>query len=299
MKPIPLRRIDLAVGKPLPWAIYDQNQNLLLRAGQMIENHQQCKGLLKKGLFRLPKSAPAPTQGVMLAMPSASDDPGYDFDEMKLPVGSRLQLQITSEPNLERHFAKYLGHIKGVSLLVSTPLVDDKVLFMREGQTLILRAFTGKTAFGCNASVMRTCNAPIPYLHLSYPKQLQGVEIRSSKRLAVNLAATVQVLDGTDTASVDCLIVNVSPSGALIAATQAFGKIGDTIQVAFRIQLGPIDGEIKTQGIVRSLTPVVDAAHDHQPSIHHGVQFKQLQQPDILLLHSLAYQKLVDSSSEN
>ena len=60
MKPIPLRHIDLAIGKPLPWAIYDKNQNLLLRAGQIIETHQQFEGLIKKGLFRLPKKRGSP-----------------------------------------------------------------------------------------------------------------------------------------------------------------------------------------------------------------------------------------------
>ncbi len=140
MNPIPLRRIDLAIGKPIPWAIYDKNQNLLLRAGQIIENHQQLVALVKKGLFRLPKSAPAPSQ-VALTLPlnSGTDgdasENGYEFEEIKLPVINRLQLQTVSEQTTERFSVKYLGHIKGVSLLVTAPVVDDKVLFIREGQS--------------------------------------------------------------------------------------------------------------------------------------------------------------------
>jgi len=304
MKLIPLRRIDLALGKPLPWAIYDKNSNLLMRASEVIETHQQYESLLKKGLFRLPKSAAAPAQGVALARSNtASEDNGgndtnYDFDEVKLPIGSRLQLQTATDHDSERHIAKYLGHIKGISLLVTTPIVDDKVQFVREGQTFIVRAFTGKTAFGFTSSVLRVCNAPTPYLHLSYPKQLHGVEIRSAKRLPVNLIATAQKLDTAEAASVPCLIVNVTPSGALVAAEQSLGNINDTIQVAFRIKLGPIDGTIETKGIIRSITPVEDSAGDNQYSMHHGMQFNELQQNDILLLHSLAYQKLVDGSAE-
>jgi len=304
MKLIPLRRIDLALGKPLPWAIYDKNKNLLMRASEVIETHQQYESLLKKGLYRLPKSAAAPAQGVALARPSAAgedkdgNDSNYDFDEMKLPVGSRLQLQTSTDQNPERYIAKYLGHIKGVSLLVTTPTVDEKVLFIREGQTFIVRAFTGKTAFGFTASVMRVCNAPTPYLHLSYPKQLHGVEIRSAKRLAVNLIATVQKSGAAESESVPALIINVTPSGALVAAAQSLGNINDTVLVAFRIKLGPIDGYIETKGIIRSITPVDDATNDNKCSMHHGMQFNELQQNDILLLHSLAYQKLVDGSAE-
>jgi hypothetical protein len=303
MKLIPLRRIDLTIGKPLPWAIYDKNQNLLMRVGEVVETHQQFEGLIKRGLFRLPKSAAAPAQGVAMAMPNATgennagNDSSYDFDEMKLPVGSRLQLQLSTDQDTERHNAKYLGHIKGVSLLVTTPVVDGKVLFIREGQTFIVRTFTGKTAFGFSASVIRACNTPTPYLHLSYPKQLHGVEIRSTKRLAVNIIASAQLLDGTETASVSCLIVNVSPSGALITAAKTLGKVGESILVTFRVKLGPIDGYIETKGIIRSITHVEGSGDDAQ-KLNHGVQFKELQQPDILLLHSLAYQKMVDGSAE-
>lgn len=303
MNPIPLRRIDLAIGKPVPWAVYDKNQNLLLRAGQIIENHQQLAALVKKGLFRLPKNAPAPSQ-VALTMPLAAstdgddNDNAYEFEEMKLPISSRMQLQAVSEQSTERFPAKYLGHIKGVSLLVTTPIVDDKVLFVREGQVFIVRAFTGKTAFGFTASVLRACNAPVPYLHLSYPKQLQGVEIRATKRLAVNIPATSQTLTNTHAQTLPCLLINVSPTGALVAAAQALGNSGDAIRLAFRINLGPIDGNIEATGIIRSITPQEDAT-DKAFSVHHGVQFKGLQQLDILLLHSLAYQKMVEGSSES
>ncbi len=303
MKLIPLRRIDLTIGKPLPWAIYDKNQNLMMRAGEVIETHPQFEGLIKRGLFRLPKSIAAPAQGVaMAAMPAAGaentgSDSSYDFEEMKLPVGSRLQLQLSTDQDSERHNAKYLGHIKGVSLLVTTPVVDGKVLFIREGQTFIVRTFTGKTAFGFTASVIRACNAPTPYLHLSYPKQLHGVEIRSTKRLAVNIIASIQLLN-SEAASVSGLIVNVSPSGALIAATKALGKVGESILVTFRVKLGPIDGYIETKGIIRSITHVEDGAGEDAQKLNHGIQFKELQQPDILLLHSLAYQKMVDGSAE-
>jgi len=93
MNSIPLRRIDLVIGKPVPWAIYDKNQNLLLRVGQVIETHQQLESLIKKGLFRLPKSTPAPSQ-VALTMPlstsaeNGSNDSNYEFEEMKSKVSA-------------------------------------------------------------------------------------------------------------------------------------------------------------------------------------------------------------------
>ena len=89
-------------------------------------------------------------------------DTSYDFEEMKLQVGSRLQLQISSEQNSERHLAKYLGHIKGVSLLVTTPIVDEKVLFIREGQNFVVRAFSGKTALASRRASSAPAMSPPP-----------------------------------------------------------------------------------------------------------------------------------------
>lgn len=304
MKLIPLRRIDLSIGNPLPWAVYDADKNLLLRPGDVIRTRPQFESLFKKGLYRLPKSASATANESGLAMPmlnkveDASTINTFDFDEANLPVGSRLQLQSNTEQNPERHTAKYLGHLKGLSLMVSTPVVDGKVLLMREGQSFIVRAFTGKTAFGFTASVLRVCSTPTPYLHLSYPKQLSGVEIRSTKRLEVNIIANVQAYEPESAESCPCLIVNVSPSGALVAAEGKLGTVGEAVKLAFRVKLGVIDGYISTKAVIRSITPIKDTAHELKYNLHHGMQFPELQQTDILLLHSLAYQKLIESSTE-
>lgn len=300
MKLIPLRRIDLTLGEALPWAVYDKNQNLLLRPGDVIRTRPQMESLLKKGLYRFPKSA-QPDHADMVVMPQidgiqdSNAANTYDFDDMELPIGSRLQLQSNTEQNPERHTAKYLGHIKGSSLMISTPVVDGKVLFLREGQSFIVRAFTGKTAFGFSASILRVYNAPIPYLHLSYPKQLHGVEIRGTKRLEVNIIATAEAYEPDNSPALPCLIINVSPNGALVAAENKLGNVGSAVKLAFRVRIGPIDGYISTKGTIRSITSVKDSAHELKYNIHHGMQFTELQQQDILLLHSLAYQKMCEN----
>lgn len=301
MKLIQLRRIDLALGKPAPWPVYDKNNNMILRPGQTIDNHSQLETLFKQGLFRAPKSAPPINQTAARIVDAKPPENGeaetqYDLEEMQLPVGNRLQLQAAVDNAAPRYAARYLGHIKGVSVIVSTPLEDEKVLFIREGQTFIVRAFTGKTAFGFTSTVMRACNAPYPYLHLAYPKQLQGVEIRRSKRMSVKIIGSLQSQTTENAPAQPCLIVNLSPTGALVTAPQQLGNMDEKIQLSFRIKSGPVDDYIEALGTLRSVT--LGEESNDGPQFNHGIQFHDLQQRDILLLHSLAYQKYVEGGAE-
>ncbi|MFE8070286.1 HD domain-containing phosphohydrolase [Marinobacteraceae bacterium S3BR75-40.1] len=47
----------LVVGKPLPWAVYDENGGLLLRQGFVIQTEGQLEKLYERGLFQSPLSA--------------------------------------------------------------------------------------------------------------------------------------------------------------------------------------------------------------------------------------------------
>lgn len=301
MKLIQLRRIDLALGKPAPWPVYDKNNNMVLRAGEAIDNHSHLENLFKQGLFRAPKSAQPINQAaprVTEARPQDGGEPEtqYDLEEMQLPVGNRVQLQSTQDQSSPRYSGRYLGHIKGISVMVSTPTEDEKILFIREGQTFIVRAFTGKTAFGFTSAVIRACNAPYPYLHLAYPKQLQGVEIRRSKRMAVRIIGSLQSQTIENAQPQSCLIVNLSPTGALLTAAAQLGKMDEKIQLSFRIKSGPVDDYVEALGTIRSISLSEDTKDGVQ--FNHGIQFHDLQQRDILLLHSLAYQKFVEGGAE-
>lgn len=222
---------------------------------------------------------------------SAQNESVIAFDDINLQVGASVQVQ-SADGGGQRYFATVIGFVKGKTLLVSNPVVDDKLIFVREGQSFIVRVFNGKSAYGFSSSILKACTMPIAYLHLSFPKRIQGVPIRRSDRMDVKLIASIQsMLEDADKATLPALILNVSPAGALIHAKQTLGKVGDAIKVTFRIKLNMIDGYVEADGVIRSIK---EAAQDqpNAPGLLHGVEFIELRQNDILLLHSLAYQKL-------
>ncbi|MGR9044152.1 MAG: HD-GYP domain-containing protein [Gammaproteobacteria bacterium] len=54
MKTIKIQKEDLIIGRPLPWPVYGENQQLLLNKGFILGSEKQKEVLLSKGLYRLP-----------------------------------------------------------------------------------------------------------------------------------------------------------------------------------------------------------------------------------------------------
>lgn len=294
---LPLTKDEIVLGKPLPWPLYDKEKNLLLDKGSIVETQDQLDSILEKGVYRKPKWQPKSKQNATPAPPAATPVPEseFGFDDMKLQINSQLQLQITSELLQERLYVKLVGYSKGKSLMVSTPLVDGKVVFMREGQSLIVRAFSGRNAFAFNSNVLRVCNMPFPYLHLAFPVKVQGVAVRKAERVRINIIASISRIQGDKNGDAQpATIVNLSPAGAMIDARQPLGEIQDQIKIVARIKMDQIDTYLDVPGIIRSITREEDTEAADFGIVHHGIQFQNLQQNDILLLQSVVYQKMIE-----
>src|SRR5262249_21643961 len=108
------------VSRPrLPWPLYDQNRNLLLPSGSVIQTEQHLDTIAESGLHRYPdrgaQSGEADAPGK--SADSAQAGQGhYTLDDLKLPVGDNLQLQTRSERRSTRYYVKVIGYVKGHSL---------------------------------------------------------------------------------------------------------------------------------------------------------------------------------------
>ena len=293
---VAIKATDLCVGRPIPWPVYDDNRRLLLKSGYVIENQRQLDALLEKGLFRSTRQAAArPTREQPKGQEEDANEQAtvpIQFDDIRLQVGEPVQLQLPD--NDTRYYAKTVGYVKGRTIMVTNPVVDDKLIFLREGTSVIVRVFNGKNAYGFSSSILKTCTLPVAYLHLSFPRRIEGMPVRRSDRMDVKLIASIQSLrEETKSINVPATILNINSSGALVHSKQPLGEKDEIIKITFRIKVNMIDGYIETEGILRSIKPVEPGA-SHPPGWLHGVEFVELQQNDILLLHSLAYQRLIE-----
>lgn len=231
-------------------------------------------------------------------IPDAALDNRVNLDEARLQIGDALQLQPLGDANAPRHYVKLIGFAKPASVLVSTPKVDGAYIFVRDGQSYVVRAFSGKNAYAFSTSVVRSVAVPYPYLHLSYPKDVRALVVRRGARAKVNLIASARKVDAQGQESAEAAaasIRNVSISGAMLASPHPLGLQGDTIRLSFKITLADIVSLVTLDALIRAVNP---AGEDLGPGmIGYGLEFVGGEAQDRITLTAFVYQKLLEQDA--
>lgn len=307
---------DIIVGKYLPWALYDRERNLLLGQGDIVRDDQHRDTLLaSSACYELLLEAPPANRDVpdsddnfFAAEEVSLDQPenketrqSYTFDDMKLKVGDRLNIELPVEydfrikrqPPNERFLVKVIGFLKGVSLLVTAPNIADAQIMA--GKKIIIRSFSGQNAFGFSCTIERICKEPFKYLHLTFPDIIEGIVVRKAPRVKTRIIASVQDGKSGAEAQISALISDISANGASLDAKQPLGDKGDVLNMTFRVPLHNIDAQLSVKGAIRAMFSG-DAADTSKSSlIRHGIEFQGMQPNDCVILQSMVYQQMIEN----
>lgn len=168
------------------------------------------------------------------------DEPAENLLGLNLGIGDAIQLQDPSAPN-RRYYVKLIGFLNKAGIVVSHPMQDEKLLTIEDGLSFLVRGFSGRKAYEFNANVLLASDTPYPHLHLSFPKQVECLTMRSALRIQPKLASWIEPMDAASAQfKVPAVVVDLSTSGARVRASGKFGKVGDEVSVSFRL---PIDDE--------------------------------------------------------
>jgi c-di-GMP-binding flagellar brake protein YcgR len=283
---------EVEVGRPVPWALYDDRKQLLLARGVIVETETQKKALMERGLFRK----------LQISESKLNTDPGgektnessFAFDDVRLDIGDTLQLQSQGDTAQSRYYVKLIGYLKGKSIIVSTPAVDGKVLLMREGQAFVVRMFSGKSVYAFGTTVHKVANVPYPHLHLTYPSQVRGLVVRRGARARVNLICAVIGADGRSHAA---SLVDLSTGGAMLTAKAPVGLKDDNISIKFRVTVSDVEEYLTVPAVLRSVHAAA-AAEGEAPQVNHGVQFGDLPHSEQIVLSAFVYRALFEETAE-
>lgn len=291
----PVKQGELQIGQPVPWALYDQDNRLLLAKGALLETESQLEQLSKRGLFRklsLRASAELPATAAT-ATRDAVQEELRPLEEFKLAIGDALQLQPQVGDGQLRYYVRLIGYLKGKGLVVTTPTQDNKVLLMREGQSFVVRMFSGKSVYAFSASIIKVANVPYPHLHLSYPAQVRGLVVRHGARARVALIAAVQDAQGTPHAAT---LGNLSIGGCSLATKAPIGGKGTRVAIKFRVAVSDAERYLNLEGVIRNSH---DELSDDGATLRlvHGIQFADVAATDQLVLTAYVYQRLFDDNA--
>ncbi len=306
MRLIPLSKDDVSLGTPLPWPVFDQDSRQLMGVGEILVTEDQLQTLLDCEPFRELAWKEGPntentddqeaTQLAALEKELAAQDNTFQFCDMRLKVGDRLQLQPPAQVSQERFIIKLIGYLENSGVLVTTPYHDGLRLPLREGEKVIIRAFSGQNAFGFSSTIEKICKLPFSYLHLSFPATVQGMVVRKSPRVRIKIIALIVNQDREEADKpLSGIISNLSASGALLNARHPLGKPGDHLQVDFRVHLHQVDAYVTTKAIIRAVFSDTPPGNTSPTQIHHGLEFQDLLPNDRMVLQSLIYQHIIEN----
>lgn len=303
---IPVRPSDLAIGKPLKSPVYDWHGKLLLGAGAVIGNQTQLDGLIGNGFIHDASWDIELTQSRIAApviarsekqrpqnspvMPDEDAAGGKetitDMDDVRWYVGETLYLQLADQPSV-RYIVKLIGFVKNKTVFVTPPVQDGKLEFVREGQTYIVRAFSGKKAYAFTAAAVKSVHSPHPYLHLSYPKQVRCTVVRQGARAEVKIIASVALGEPERTGA--ATLTDLSMGGASGVMKELLGKKGEAGRIKMKVQAAGQDEFLNLKTIMRSVTTM-----ENGEGFKYGFEFVDLSPHERVVLAAFVNQILVE-----
>jgi c-di-GMP-binding flagellar brake protein YcgR len=281
---IPLTENDLSLGVPLPWDVLDSEGSVLFAKSQLIDSQPVLTQLLKLGLYR---AAPEPANERLDVTGSGAANEAQisSLAQVQLSPGDPVQLQTLHATHAERYQVRMVGLFAPISLLVTAPTVQGKLVFVKEGQQFLVRGFVGKDAVAYKTRVLKSNLAPFPYLHLAYPESVQSMRIRASARVPVDLVTAIATPVGQAAAR----LVDLSVGGARLVSPRAFAEKGHEVKISFRINPSGMEVYLTLNAVVRA----VHREESAQNQTATGVEFVGLTDQERLYLTNMVYQNLL------
>ena len=223
---------------------------------------------------------PAPAESV------AEEPPAYQFEDMRLKAGDRVQIQLPASVAQERQIVRLIGYLDRQCLLITAPTGLGRQKPLMEGDRVIARVFLGQGAFGFVSFVDKIIRVPFEYLHISFPKEIQGLMIRKAPRVKTEIAATVETSSGNTAAHVS----NLSATGMLLHSATALGAKGDELSITLPLDLYGVKTELKLRGKIKAVSSApIEGGGEEQRC---GLEFLGLQPNETLILQSVVHHEL-------
>jgi hypothetical protein len=265
----------LAIGKPLPFSIYDSQRKLLLAQGHVVESARSLERLLEQGQYYRAEGPGA--AGVDEVIEEAVEDPVHPLaalnrDYANIPQRARCGIKISPRETGESYFCWVIGASHENRCLVMTaPARPDKALApISKGQVWYCRMFSSTSVFRFRGAILKVAFEPYPYLHILVPDTIEKRLVRQLPRALVSLQATLAV---PETHYVS--IVDISVGGARIAAEKKLTlEVGHVVQLATKLEVLGRAYELGLQSKIAVNYGVADTRHPNV--VFYGLSFESL-----------------------
>jgi len=217
-----------------------------------------------------------------------------DFKDIKLSVGENFQLQNPAGDGKDRIFVKFLGYREGKSIIVSTPQVTGQDASVQKGHKFIVRLFSVKTVYAFSVVILDIKHSPYPYMHITYPMQVESVVVRSAQRVGVELIVSVQNNDPDKAFDepVSAKLADISTGGSKLSTIVSIGDVGDEISINAKFEVGGVDQYVQIVAIIRRAEVQEAQDEDAKDLYVYGLEFCFVEEKERLVLHGFVYEQM-------
>ena len=212
--------------------------------------------------------------------------------KLSLAVGDALQLQYypCRPADEERYYVRVIGFLDGQSIITTTPSANGKSLSITEKQIFAVRLLSGNSVQAFVSTIIKKAVTPYPYIHLSYPRELESKIVRQAQRASTKIIATIQNEEPgkSEVKTKSALISDMSTAGALIETSEEIGEVGDVITAVAKLKVADMEDYVTLSAIIRRIIPKNDGEDKHK----YGVQFQSLEHRDKLTIHGFVYEQI-------
>ena len=283
----------MAIGKPLPFSIYDSQRKLLLAQGHVVESERSLERLQEQGTWYKVESGADPNEVIeetVQADPADPVDPlsALNRDYSNIPQRARCGIKIAPKETGE----SYLCWVIGVSqekrcLVMTAPVRTDRSLAaITKGQVWFCRMFSSTSVCRFRGAIAKVAFEPYPYLHVVVPEVIEKRLIRQLPRALVSLIGTLAV-----PASRPVTVVDLSVGGARVAVDRKLAlEMGATVQLVMSIEVIGKRRDVSLQAKVAAQYGVADTRHPGV--VFYGLAFEDLDERLVFMLHGYVQQQL-------
>lgn len=217
----------------------------------------------------------------------------FEFDALNLQVGIRLQLITHRRVKPVQHFSTLIGYVRDEYLIVRIPFEEGVPIGLNEGERVTIRVFSGVSVCSFASTVERVFGRPIFYVHLTFPTLIEGTSLRGAMRVRAGIPVRIVSVE-LGGAPFECLLANVSVTGARIDSPQPLPPNQDFVDLEFTLAAGPgnTDTVVRTRAGIKNLAVAKPAAGQLE-TYSYGVQFLNLEPAHYTLLQNMTYEALL------
>lgn len=221
--------------------------------------------------------------------PGAHPDRG-SLADMRPSIGDALQLDCGAPLKSQKTYVKLVGYLKDRSIIVTAPTIGGRRLELIDNDSVLVRGFSGTSAYAFRAFVIRVGRLPFDHVHLSFPDAVFGRPVRRSQRVRTELEALLHSSSPSRAEPARGQIEDLSALGALISTGYELDP-EDPLRLSTALALHGNRVELDIECVIVSHSTEAG----NEADVHcYGLKFTNLVPQDAMMLKAYVYQQIVD-----